>query len=145
MLCVSQADGFLTNDFIMKKTLIIVALFLFCISCKKNNVDLATVDGVWIESSHKKDTLYFDSSNSMFNLGRGKELRGGYSLPKIYAGLYIYETKNDSISIQYSSSSLYQPKSYKFNVDLNKGKLTIGNFYVDSLNKSVSLTFIKAR
>lgn len=129
----------------MKKSLIIVTLFLFCMGCKKNNVDLSTIDGVWIESSHKKDTLYFDSPNSLFNLARGKELRGGYLLPKIYAGSYIYETKNDSISIQYSLSSLYKPKSYKFNVDLKKGKLIIGNFYVDSLNKGASLTFIITR
>jgi hypothetical protein len=127
----------------MKRSLIIVSLFLFCISCKKSNVDLSTIDGAWIESSHKKDTLYFDSSKSLFILGRGKELTGVYLLPKIYAGPYIYETKNDSISIQYTLSSLYKPTTYNFNIDLKTGKLKIGNFYVDSLNKGTLLTFIK--
>lgn len=127
----------------MKKSLVIVTLFLFCISCKKNNDNLATFDGVWIESSHRKDTLYFHSSASLFDLRRGKVLTGGYLRPKIYSGSYVYETNKDSISIQYSLSSFFKPTKYKFNVDLKTRKLIIGNFYVDSLDKGLSLTFIK--
>lgn len=135
----------LINELNMKKTVIVLIISLFCASCKKNNTDLATMDGVWIESSHKKDTLYFDSSNSMFALGRGKEMYAGRMLPKINSGPYIYEIKNDSISLQYSLSSFYQPKLYYFNVDPNKGNLTIGNFYIDSLHSIKRLNFIKAR
>lgn len=66
-------------------------------------------------------------------------------LPKINSGPYIYEIKNDNISLQYSLSSFYQPKLYYSNADPNKGNLTIGNFYIDSLHTSTRLNFIKAR
>ncbi|HXI00044.1 MAG TPA: hypothetical protein VNI52_07225 [Sphingobacteriaceae bacterium] len=112
----------------MKKSLIVLTLFLFGISCKKNNDNTQSIDGVWVELSQKKDTLYFDSPNSFLNLGRGKELNGGRLVPKIYSGLYSYETKSDSISLQYMLSSLYRSKNYKFNLDLNKGEITIGIF-----------------
>ncbi|MDF3076549.1 MAG: hypothetical protein K0S09_438 [Sphingobacteriaceae bacterium] len=129
----------------MKPLLAIIALFLSCISCKKNNDTISSIDGMWVESTQKKDTLYFDSKNSMFNLGRGKELKAGSLIPKTYSGIYFYETKTDSISIQYSFSSLYKPKKYMFKPDLAQGKITIGNFYVDSLSRNVTLTFLKHR
>jgi hypothetical protein len=129
----------------MKTSLTILTLILICMACKKNNDKLSSTDGIWIEASKQKDTLYFESQTSFVDLRRGKELRNGYLLPKISAGLYSYEIKKDSISLQYLLSSLYKPSNYKFNIDLNKGKITIGNFYVDSLNRNTTLTFIKAR
>lgn len=127
----------------MKKSLVILTLFLVCIACKKNKEKLSSIDGIWVESTKRKDTLNFNSQNSLVNLERGKELKNGYLLPKIYAGLYFYEIKRDSISLQYSLSSLYRPTNYKFNIDFNKDQITIGNFYVDSLSRNITLTFIK--
>lgn len=127
----------------MKKSLVILILFLVCIACKKNKEKLSSIDGIWVESTKRKDTLNFNSQNSLVNLERGKELKNGYLLPKIYAGLYFYEIKRDSISLQYSLSSLYKPTNYKFNIDFNKDQITIGNFYLDSLSRNITLTFIK--
>lgn len=127
----------------MKKSLFILILFLVCIACKKNKEKLSSIDGIWVESTKRKDTLNFNSQNSLVNLERGKELKNSYLLPKIYAGLYFYEIKRDSISLQYSLSSLYRPTNYKFNIDFNKDQITIGNFYVDSLSRNITLTFIK--
>lgn len=127
----------------MRKKLIILIICIIIISCKKNEDKVLSIDGKWIESTQQKDTLYFESSNLMFDLRRGKELNNGNLIPKINSGLYMYETKVDSISIQYLLSSQFKPKNYNFNLDLNKGKITIENFYVDSLDRNVRLIFLR--
>lgn len=125
----------------MKKSLLIGLLSLLLISCEKNDTEKVPLDGTWIEATHKTDTLVFDHQHTFFNLNRGTEIRNGYLLPKYLSGSHFYEIRKDSISLRWVFSSSSYGKNYYFNVDSKNGQIRIGNFFVDSLNQNVILTF----
>ena len=75
----------------MKKLLFIVFVLVTSTSCDKNDVENSTLNGVWIETIHKTDTLVFDNQHTGFILNRGTEIRNGYLLPKYLSGPYMYE------------------------------------------------------
>ena len=74
----------------------ILVLILFFISCSK--LEFKSLKGTWIEETLGTDTLIFTNSNvdGMFELKRGKELRGEYYLPKLNSGLWRYKISTDS-------------------------------------------------
>lgn len=125
----------------MKNSLLIGLIFFLLVSCEKNNIEKVPIDGIWIEATHKTDTIVFDNQHTLFNLNRGTEIRNGYLLPKYLSGQYSYEIINDSISLRWLLSSSSNGNNYNFNVDSKNGQIKIGNFFVDSLNKNVILTF----
>ncbi|MFZ4725055.1 MAG: hypothetical protein ACOYMD_06375 [Paludibacter sp.] len=127
----------------MKKLLFIVFVLVTSTSCDKNDIENSTLNGVWIETIHKTDTLVFDNQYSGFILNRGTEIRNGYLLPKYLSGPYMYEIKNDSISLRWSASSSSYTNKYSFKLDLKNKEIKVGNFYVDSINTGVVLTFTK--
>lgn len=127
----------------MKKLIFIVFILVTLISCDKNDIENSTLNGVWIETIHKADTLVFDNQHTGFILNRGTEIRNGYLLPKYLSGSYMYEIENDSISLRWSASSSSYANKYYFKSDLNNKQIKIGNFYVDSINTGAILTFTK--
>ena len=127
----------------MKKLLFIVFVLVTSISCDKNNIENSTLNGVWIETIHNTDTLVFDNQYTGFILNRGTEIRNGYLLPKYLSGPYLYEIENDSISLRWGASSSSFANKYYFKLDSENKEIKIGNFFVDSINSSVILTFTK--
>ena len=125
----------------MKKLLFIVFVFVISTSCDKNNIENSTLNGVWVEANHKTDTLVFDNQSTWLNLNRETELRNGYVMPKIHSGPYMYEIKNDSISLRWMASSSSDVRNYYFKPDLKNNEIKVGNFFVDSINSSLILTF----
>ena len=127
----------------MKKLIFIAFILVTLTSCDKNEIENSTLNGVWIETIHKTDTLVFDNQYEGLILNRGTEIRNGYLLPKYLSGPYMYEIQNDSISLLWSASSSSYTNKYFFKVDLKNRQIKIGNFYDDSINKGVILTFTK--
>jgi len=129
----------------MKNLLLIGMLFFLLLSCEKNTIDKALVDGIWVETTHKMDTLLFEKNNLTFTLNRGTEVRSGNVLPKYLSGSYYYDLLEDSISLLWQFSSSLQETNYYFKVDSNKDQILIGNFFVDSLSNNVILTFSRTQ
>lgn len=129
----------------MKKQLLIGFLVLFLISCEENDNEKILLNGTWIESSQRVDTLVFNkqSSEGLFILNREREIRNGYLLPIAYAGPYNYSINEDSINLRYGFSSSFESYNYYFSLDIDNEILEIGNFFEDSLSKNVILTFLK--
>ena len=127
----------------MKKLLFIVFVLVTSTSCDKNDIENSTLNGVWIETIHKTDTLVFDNQHTGFILNRGTEIRNGYLLPKYLSGPYMYEIENDSISLRWGASSSSYANKYCFKLDSKNKEIKIGNFFVDSINTGVILTFTK--
>ena len=112
------------------------------ISCKKDSIEIQPINGVWIETIHKSDTLVFENESRSFTLNRGTEIRDGHLLPKYSSGLYSYEIVQDSISLRWELSSYSGSFKYYFDMDEKNEQIKIGNFFVDSLfSKNVILTF----
>lgn len=126
----------------MKKLLFIGLVLLILTSCDNNNIEKSPI-GVWVETNYKTDTLVFDNQYSGFILNRGTEIRNGFLLPKYLSGPYMYEIENDSISLRWEASSSSYSKNYYFKLDLKNKEIKIGNFFVDSINSGVILTFKK--
>jgi len=127
----------------MKKLLFIVFVLVTSISCDKNSIENSTLNGVWIETIHKTDTLVFDNQYTGFILNRGTEISNGYLLPKSLSGPYLYDIKNDSISLRWGASSSSYANKYYFKLDSKNKEIKIENFFVDSINTNVILTFTK--
>lgn len=125
----------------MKNSLFIGLLFFLLVSCEKNSVEKAQIEGIWVETTQKMDTLVFDHHHPSFFLNRGSELRNGYLLPKFLSGSYSYELGKDSISLRWGLSSSMSGNNYYFNLDSKNGQISIENFFVDSLSKNMILTF----
>ncbi len=128
----------------MKKLLFIRFVVVISTSCS-HNVEQSQLSGVWIEATHKTDTMVFENSSKGFVLNRGKEVVNGYLLPKIHSGPYLYELKNDSIALINQLSGNSKRINYYFKLDLIMNQFKIGNFYVDSIGKTEILTFSKIR
>lgn len=116
---------------------------LLLTGCNTESVVNSLLSGVWIETTHKTDTLAFNNQFQGFILNREREVRYGYLLPKGHSGPYTYELKNDSITLLWSASDYNKGTNYYFKPDLKNNQLKIGNFYVDSIGNNEVLTFSK--
>ncbi len=113
--------------------------FALCVilssSCKKDTVSLLE-RSTWIESKDRADTIIFIGEGSLI-LNRPRAMQGGYLLPKIGAGPYLFKELKDSIGLMHSVSSLYKYFNYPFKIEDNT--LYIGDFY----NKTGKLLVFK--
>ena len=110
-------------------------------SCERENIEKSQIDGVWIETTHKMDTIVFENSYSGMTLKRGTEITNGYLLPKYLSGPYSYEIKNDSISLHWMASSSSYSINHYFDLDPKNNEIKIGNFFIDSIKSDAVLTF----
>jgi hypothetical protein len=124
----------------------ILLIFLIAVSSCTDwdgSPTLSELEGKWVDQETKTDTLEFirlEDGSALLRLGRGRELRNGYDLPKIGAGLYRFELKVKSISLHYSISSDSRFNEYFF--EQRGSRLEIGRFY-ESENDDPVLTFKK--
>lgn len=130
----------------MKQSLYLVFLiaFLGCTDTSDQPMPLS-LEGKWVDQLTKTDTLEFlrlEDGSSLLNLRRGREMSNGHDLPKMSSGLYFFSMSKNTITLQYSLSSNYNPNDYYF--DQNPLELRIGRFF-GSENSSDILTFRKIR
>lgn len=124
----------------MKSFFLIGLLFIITASCEKDNMveTQPIINGIWIETVHKSDTLVFENEYSSFILKRGTEIGA--------TGRYGYRMERNSISLKWSLSSYSGwDINYYFDYNEEKEQIKIGNFFVDSLNKNETLTFLKIK
>lgn len=127
----------------MKNSFLLFLLLMLLSGCEKKEKEMDQLTGSWLEVIHQTDTLAFDPQNGMLTLNRGKEMRGGFLLPKYHSGPYIYKVEQDSITLLWLFSSSSSGKRYYIHQETINGKLKVQNFFVDSLGKSVILNFTK--
>jgi hypothetical protein len=127
----------------MRKLLFIVIVVLLSTGCNNETVDTSSLSGVWIEATHKEDTLVFNNQPPGLILKRGYEVINGYFLPKAHSGPYTYEIKNDSVTLHWLGSDYNKGTEYYFKTDLKNKLLKIGNFYDDNTGSNEILTFTK--
>jgi hypothetical protein len=119
--------------------------------CQKDELKTSPVNGTWIESVNKTDTIVFlpeyDGQNPVFELKRGFRMTDGYKLPDYYSGPYNFKLGDKSISVYwFLSSGSFQ--SYYFNLYPDENKFKIGNFFKDPEKKKLesdTLTFIRIK
>jgi hypothetical protein len=124
--------------------LIFLGVFIGCTDTSDQPLPLS-LEGKWVDKLTKTDTLEFlrlEDGSALLNLSRGREMRNGNNLPKIGSGLYTFSLDKNSITMQYSLSSFYNPTEYYFKQ--NQLELKVGRFF-DSENSSDILTFRKIR
>jgi hypothetical protein len=117
-------------------------------SCQKNALKTSPLNGTWIESQTKNDTIVFaaeyDGQNPVFELKRGFRLtEEGYKLPDYFSGPYSYKLSGDSISLYWflSSGSFH---TYFFGMMPGENKFLIGNFFKNpenTVNETDTLVF----
>lgn len=130
----------------MKQALFLILLIagFGCTDTSDQPIPL-TLEGIWVDQLTKSDTLEFlrlEDGSSLLDLKRGKQTQNGTALPKIGSGLYTFSINKNTIKLQYSLSSFYNPTDYYF--QQNPLELKIGRFF-DSENSSDVLTFRKIR
>ncbi len=108
-----------------------VVLMVFNLGCEKEELDNRII-GRWVEEEFKSDTLIFESRGNLLKIK---------SVSKQHLD-FLYEIVDDSIGLQWVySSGIYIPNFHYFSVD--NDRLSIGNFYVDSLESNTLLKFNK--
>ncbi|MGV3507852.1 MAG: hypothetical protein ACO1N7_01085 [Sphingobacteriaceae bacterium] len=125
------------KSIIYKAIVLLITTPLIVSSCKKDNPP-AEFTGSWVETTDRTDTIVF-MDDKMMDLRLGYEIRNTFVLPKIGAGLYIYDIKSDGITLQYGLSSSFDQTIYSFKKDGDK--LYIGDFYQKTGSKGQVLTF----
>lgn len=124
--------------------LILLATVFGCTDTSDQPIPLG-LEGKWVDQLTATDTLEFlkfEDGSTLMNLSRGKEISNGHDLPKIGSGPYIYTLTGNSISLQYSLSSNWNPTDYYFRQ--NALQLKIGRFF-ESENSASVLTFRKIK
>lgn len=130
----------------MKQALFLILLvaFMGCTDTSDQPLPLS-LEGKWVDQLTKTDTLEFlrlEDGSSLLNLGRGREMRNGNNLPKMGSGLYTFTLGKNSITLQYSLSSNYNPTKYYFKQ--NPLELKVERFF-ESENSSEILAFRRIR
>lgn len=126
----------------MKNLFLVGLLLIITISCDKETIEKPPIDGIWVETVYKTDTLIFDSGAEHFDLNRG----GENLTSKARTQPYAYELEKDSISVSwFFSSATFGSFKYYFDLDEEKEQILIGNFFIDSLESKTELTFFKIK
>jgi hypothetical protein len=130
----------------MKHAIILILLIAVfgCTDTSDQPIPL-TLEGKWVDQLTKTDTLEFlkfEDGSTLMNLSRGREISNGHNLPKIGSGPYFYTLSENSITLQYSLSSYWNPADYYFKQ--NALELKIGKFF-ESKNSASVLTFRKIK
>jgi hypothetical protein len=128
---------------IMKYGLFILIIFLSGCTYNNLNTNQVTLEGKWVDINSKTDTLsfgFFGGKESIM-LGRGKEMRDGFLVPKYGSGPYDYKLLQvDKISLHWALSSNGSFIDYYFRQ--TGDRLIIGNFF-NAANPGTLLTFKK--
>jgi len=123
------------------KHLPIITLVLTLLSCSNDNLTTLTdLNGKWVDINTMTDTLTFallGDKESMI-LGRGKEIRNGFLLPKHGSGSYDYELLTDTISLRWVASGNLNFRRYYFNK--TRTNIIIEKFF-DTNTRGTFLTF----
>lgn len=102
---------------------------ILLIACKKESVS-DSMQGSWIESTQRKDTIEFvsfaDTKDKWLNL---KCTKGANGLPQYANGYYTMTISQDSVILRWSLSSSISNKNYYFKFNSNKNSFVIDNFY----------------
>ncbi|HEY0654916.1 MAG TPA: hypothetical protein VGD65_17380 [Chryseosolibacter sp.] len=87
------------------------------------------LNGKWVETGTRTDTLTFQSTDAvkLVTLGRGMEFRNGHWAPKSGSGPYEYKLEGGKISLYWLLSSLYVFKEYNFRQEADV--IVIDNFF----------------
>jgi hypothetical protein len=120
-------------------------------SCQKNLLKESPLNGTYIESEKRTDTIVFapeyDGQNPVFELKRGFRISDGYKLPDYFSGHYNYKISQNSISLYwFLSSGSFQ--TYYFNNLPAENKFEVGNFFKnpgDNTKEKDTLVFIRIK
>lgn len=121
----------------------------YSVSRPKTGIKKSPIDGTWVESVLKTDTIVFspeyDGQFPVFNLKRAKGNSEGYTLPGYCSGPYNYILGENSISVNWFLSSNSAYNRYYFEMMPEGKELKIGTFFSDPPEpmKTDTLTFIK--
>ncbi len=123
------------------KTVLQVLVFFILsnsVYCQQAELKTSPINGTWIESEKKTDTIVFlpeyDGQNPVFELKRGFRTTEGYKLPDYFSGPYNFKLGNNSISLYwFFSSGSFQ--TYYFKMIPEENKFKIGNFFKDPEKK----------
>lgn len=119
-----------------KMSLILFAIALLSVACSKVESDLQSnlLDGVWVNSVTKTDTLDFSvkpsftNSPNVFQLKRGTREIEGNSIPKVGSGYYEYIIAGDKILLKGLVIDIHSGNEYAFNQSEDSKSLQIGSF-----------------
>ena len=127
----------------MKPFLILTATCIFFIGCSGDDVSIKKIRGTWIESENGLDTLIFHDNDltGFFTLNRPWEIQDGQLLPLSGSGMYSFNIKNDSITMQLAVLSCWCPRQFPFRILKNGNQIAVGNFYDDLLPAEKILFF----
>lgn len=133
-------------------TISFLLIMLYCnASCQKSVLKKSPLNGTYIESEKKSDTIVFrseyDGQNPVFELKRGFRITEGYKLPDYYSGPYNYKISQKSIFL-FWFLSVGSFQSYYFKSVPEENKFIIGNFFknpVNSTNEKDTLVFIRIK
>jgi hypothetical protein len=121
----------------MRSSLVFIFSLVIIIACKKNQTSTGELRGVWVESTQRLDTIYFDGA--LFGSNLTFELR---SEVQTYNSIYDYRVKPDSMLLRSFFSSYNGFYSYYYRRE-NRSSFTIRNFYHPSLSSTLRFERIK--
>jgi hypothetical protein len=122
---------------------------IFSVSLPKTGIKQSPVNGKWVETVMKTDTMVFATEYNglfpVFTLNRGFIVTDSLSLPKYFSGPYWYIIGDNSISTNWFLSSNSAFNRYYFKIMPGGDKFKIGNFFTDPSQplERDTLTFIK--
>ena len=117
----------------------IIFLLMMFSGCVKEESLTPELQGAWVESSLREDTIIFNSPDFDFGENWFDLRREGM----ISSGPYEYRIHGDSISVHWMLSSCTCWEIYYFRLDNRKDEFRIGNFYYSEELNSESLIFVK--
>jgi hypothetical protein len=128
----------------LKKTyMLLIGIAALAMACQKNDVLSEGLEGNWIETSLRQDTIQFEPGSASFVLRRGKEFLNGFLIPKSGAGLYNYYIAGDNLYIRWTASSNSNFQAFSFSKNRNGSSFEVGNFFLDGTPRRSTLRFEK--
>lgn len=119
-----------------KISLFLFAIALLSVACSKVEGSLQSnlLEGVWVNSATKTDTLDFNvkpsltTSPNVFKLKRGTLDVQGNSISKVGSGYYEYVITGDKILLKGLVIDIHNGKEYVFSKNEDNKSLQIGSF-----------------
>lgn len=117
-------------------TMFLFAIALLSVACSEVEGDLHNnlLEGVWVNSVTKTDTLDFSvkpsftTSPNVFKLKRGSKEIQGNNIPKVGNGYYEYIIAGDKILLKGLIIDIHSGIEYAFNQSEDSKSLKIGSF-----------------
>lgn len=129
----------------IKMILVLLTITFIGMSCSEVEDDLSSnlLEGVWVNSVTKTDTLDFSvkpsftNAKNVFQLKRGTEVNRGYEMPKIGNGYYEYFIDGEKITLKGLIIDIHAGKEYLFKQNIGDNAFQIGSFAPFDGNQSV--------